>query len=282
MTLKQTLAAGLICIAANAHADCASDAQIATFVADYMANTPTAALAAGGTMEDALCTQAKVVAAVSARMGPVIGYKAGLTSPPAQDRFGVSEPVQGVLYRDMMLPDGAEVPERWGARPLFEADLILVVGNDAINGASTAEEAMAHISAIRPFIELPDLTYAEGEPITGVTLTAMAVAPKLGVIGAEIPVEDAASTFAALGDMQVTLAAADGEVLAQAPGTAVLGHPVNAVLWLMSKGITLKAGDLVSVGSFGPLVPPANGKGGASVTYEGLPNDPTVSVRFRP
>ncbi len=281
MTLKRTLALCLICLGGTVAADCATDAEIEAYVADYTGNTPAKALAADGSMEDALCTQAKLIAALAPRMGPVVGYKAGLTSKPAQDRFGVSEPVRGVLFRDMLLQDGAEVPTNWGARPLFEADLLLVVGSAAINEAKTSEDAMAHISAIRPFIELPDLTLAEGEPITGVTLTAIAVAPKLGVMGAEIPVSDPAAMHAALGSMTVTLSATDGEVLAQVPGTAVLGHPVNAVIWLMSKGITLQPGDLVSVGSFGPLVPPAKGKGGASAKYTGLPGDPTVSVTFK-
>ncbi|SLN11797.1 2-keto-4-pentenoate hydratase [Falsiruegeria litorea R37] len=263
-----------------AWAECASDDQIAGFVADYISNTPTAALSKDGTMADALCTQAKLVHAMTAHMGPVIGYKAGLTSKPAQDRFGVSEPVQGVLYQNMMLPDGAEVPATWGARPVFEADLILVVADAAINQATTPAEVLAHVSAIRPFIELPDLTLAKGEPITGVTLTAIGVAPKLGVLGNPIPVEDADAMTDRLAQMQVTLAAADGEILSQVPGQAVLGHPANSALWLMSKGITFAPGDMISVGSFGPLFPPAKGKGGARATYDGLPGNPSVHVTF--
>lgn len=281
MSFRMGLMAGLIGLGGSALADCATDAEVEAFVADYISGTPAMALSVGGTMDDALCTQKKVAKAVSAHMGPVIGYKAGLTSKPAQDRFGVTEPVQGVLYRQMMLPDGAEVSAPWGARPVFEADLILVIGSGAINGARTAAEAMPYISAVRPFIELPDLTFADGEPITGVTLTAIGVAPKLGVLGAEIPVKDPMTMYNALKLMQVTLSAADGEVLAKVPGEAVLGHPVNSVLWLMSKGITMKPGDLVSVGSFGPLFPPSKGKGGASVQYTGLPGDPTVSVVFK-
>ncbi|WP_170349707.1 2-keto-4-pentenoate hydratase [Ruegeria atlantica] len=269
-----------ITLGSHAVADCATEAQIDQYVQDYLTNTPTAALSADGSMEDALCTQAKIVSVLEPHLGPIIGYKAGLTSAPAQERFGASEPVQGVLYRGMMLDDGATVPATWGARPVFEADLVLVVGDAGINQASTPAEVLAHISAIRPFIELPDLTLAEGEPITPVTLTAIGVAPKLGVLGSEIPVSDPAAMTQALQDMTVTLRAADGEVLAQAPGVAVLGHPANAALWLMSKGIEFQAGDLISVGSFGPLVPPAKGKGGASVTYAGLPGDPTVSVVF--
>ncbi|MBE1285156.1 MAG: hydratase [Rhodobacteraceae bacterium] len=261
-------------------AACADDAAVQTFVADYMANRPTKSLVADGTMEDALCTQAKVVAALQPHMGPVIGYKAGLTSKPAQERFKVDEPVGGVLYQNMMLEDGATVAVPWGARPVFEADLVLVVGDAAINQASSPDDVLTHVSAVRPFMELPDLTLAEGEAITAVSLTAVGVGSKLGVLGAEIPVTDAAAMTAALAEMTVTLSAGDGTILAQAPGKAVLGHPANSVLWLMSKGIELKPGDLVSVGSFGPLVPPQKAAGGARVSYAGLPGDPEVSVTF--
>lgn len=277
--IQYLITAALIGTGSLAAAECATDDAVAQFVADFTANTPTPALVPGGDMEDALCTQGKLVDALSEKWGPVIGYKAGLTSDAAQDRFGVTEPVMGVLYRDMMEEDGATVAN-WGSRPLFEADLILVVGDEAINEATDSTQVMQHVSAIHPFIELPDLAYAEGEPVTGVTLTAMGVAAKKGVLGAEIAVEDAQATHDALGAMQVQLSAADGGVLADVPGASVLGHPANAVIWLLSKGVTLKPGDMVSVGSFGPLVPPAKGKGGASVQYIGLPGDPSVSVTF--
>jgi 2-keto-4-pentenoate hydratase len=275
----------LVCVfalsGASVGAQCASDDEIVRFVDDYVQKQPAKALNAGGSMDDALCTQAKLATALEPHMGPVVGYKAGLTSKPAQDRFKVSEPVQGVLYRDMMLENGAELPAGWGTRPVFESDLILVVGDAAINQATTVTEAMAHISTVHPFMELPDLTLAKGEPITGVTLTAMGVGPRLGVLGAGIPVTNPAEMEQALADMQVTLRAANGEVLVEVPGKAVMGHPVNSVLWLMSKGIELKSGDMVSVGSFGPLFPPVKGKGGASVTYTGLPGNPSVSVVFQ-
>lgn len=275
-----TLSIAISLLAVPLGADCASDEEISQFVAAYVERQQAKALNAGGSFEDALCTQAKLAAALEPYVGPVIGYKAGLTSKPAQERFKVSEPVRGVLYRDMMLPDGATLPPGWGTRPVFEADLILVVGDSAINQAQSVEAAMEHVSAVHPFMELPDLTLAEGEPITGVTLTAMGVAPRLGVLGDAIAVNDPQTMADALGDMQVTLSAADGEVLAQVPGQAVMGHPVNSLLWLISKGVELQPGDLVSVGSFGPLFPPAKGKGGASVRYDGLPGNPTVSVVF--
>ncbi|MCR8547678.1 fumarylacetoacetate hydrolase family protein [Salipiger sp. P9] len=273
-------ALAIIPLGGAALADCANDAEIATFVQSYLSRTPARALGAGGDMDDALCTQGKLAAVLAESLGPVVGYKAGLTSKPAQDRFGVTEPVHGVLYRDMLLPAGAEVPAAFGTIPMLEADLLLVIGDAAINQATTPEEAMAHISAIRPFIELPDMTLAKGEPITGETLTAMGVAPRLGVMGPEIAVSDPAAMLNMLAGMTVTLMAADGTVLTEAPGAAVLGNPVNSVLWLLSKGITFQPGDVVSVGSFGPLLPVAKAPGGANLRYTGLPGDPEVSVTF--
>ncbi|MDK3017769.1 2-keto-4-pentenoate hydratase [Pseudodonghicola flavimaris] len=282
MRLTGWLAAAAIMLGATgARADCATQEEIDAFIEAYITKAPAKALSVGGSMADAACTQAKLGLAMADVMGPVVGYKAGLTSKPAQDRFGVSEPVMGVLYHDTLLRDGAEVALPWGSVPVFEADLIVEIADAGINAASTGEEAMAHIASLHPFIELPDLMLAKGEPITGVTLTAMGVGARSGVVGEGLPVTDPAAAYAALGAMRVVLRAADGEVLADVPGTAVLGHPINAVLWLRDKGVVFKAGDLVSVGSFGPLFPPAKGKGGASVTYVGLPGDPVVSVSFK-
>lgn len=267
-------------LAGAAGAACASDEDIARFVESYLSLTPARALGADGTLQDALCTQAKLARALVPKLGPVVGYKAGLTSPAAQERFGVDAPVHGVLYRDMLLENGASVTASFGAVPMVEADLLMIVGDDAIAEATSPEEVLQHVSALRPFIELPDLALARGEPMTAETLTAMGVGPRLGVMGADIAVTDPAAMAGALASMTVTLTAADGAVLSQAPGTAVLGHPANALLWLMSEGIVLRAGDIVSVGSFGPLFGVAQTGGGASLTYAGLPGDPRITVVF--
>lgn len=280
--LKPFFAACTLALASPAAmAACATDAEIAAFVDSYLAKTPAQALSPGGSMEDALCSQAKLAAALEPHMGPVIGHKAGLTSKPAQERFGATEPVRGLLFQNMMLEDGATLDAPWGAAPMVEADLVLVVADAGINSATTPEEALAHISAIRPFIELPDLTLARDQPFTAETITAMGAGTRLGVLGAPVPVEDPAAMARMLAEMSVTMRDAAGGVLVQAPGRAVLGNPVNAALWLRSKGVEFKAGDLISVGSFGPLFPPQAGKGGVSVSYEGLPGDPVVQVAFK-
>ena len=48
----------------------------------------------------------------------------------------------------------------------------------------------------------------------------------------------------------------------------------------MKSGVTFKEGELVSVGSIGPLMPPHAGQT-VTVTYNGLAGNPAISVSFR-
>lgn len=125
-----------------AAAACATDAEVAAFVEAFLDRAPARALGADGTLTDARRTQAELAAAMEPHLGPVIGHEAGLTSAPAMERLGVSEPVRGVLHEGMMLADGAAVPAAFGAIPLFEADLVLVAGSEAIDDDAIPEEVM--------------------------------------------------------------------------------------------------------------------------------------------
>ena len=116
--------------------------------------------------------------------------------------------------------------------------------------------------------------------MNGPALTAINVAARLGVVGETVPVERSPEFLQALADMTVRVADQNGEELATAQGSAVLGHPLNALLWLMESGVQFSAGDYVSVGSIGPLLTPEPGQR-ISVTYEGLTGDPVVSVAFQ-
>ncbi|HEX5078323.1 MAG TPA: hypothetical protein VFV80_04175 [Geminicoccaceae bacterium] len=274
------VAAALACFATgSASAACPSDEAIDAFVADWRAGTPAKAIAVDGTMEDALCAQGKVVERLQADLGPPVGYKAALTSPPVQERFGVDQPVRGVLLEGMLLQNGATVPAHFGARPVLEADLLVVVADAVVNAASTLQEVLQHVREVVPFIELADLVLAEGEPINGAVLTAINAGARRGVLGEPIAVEQSDAFLRSLAEMEVTMTDDGGNELAMAKGSAVLGHPLNSVLWLVESGVTLAPGDYVSVGSLGPLLPTAPGLT-ATATYRGLPGDPKVTVSF--
>jgi len=264
-------------------AACASvPPQSQQLAANFKSMTPTSGLAKEMSMDEAERIRAGLVEELAASHGKVVGHKAGLTNPTVQKRFGHNSPVRGVLLEKMLLEDGAEVPAKFGAVPVFEADLVVVVKDEGINQARTPAEVIKHVASIRPFIELPDLVTAKEQPITGAVLTAINSGARLGVLGKSIAVSPELAD--ALGKMTVVMRDQDGKELARAPGAAILGHPLNAVVWLaqdvVRSGGRLRAGDILSLGSFSAPTPPKPGMK-VTVTYEGLPGNPTVSARFK-
>ncbi len=262
---------------------CPSDAEVAAKVQAFVALQPVADAPPGLTMDGAACGARKFVAALAATHGRVVGYKAGLTTAAVQQRFGVSAPIRGALLEKMLLKDGAEVPAKFGARPFAEPDLVVEVGSSAIHDAKTPAEVLAHLRAVIPFIELPDLMSADPSKVTGPAIASNNVGARLGVLGTPIPARTDAAFADALQKMTVKASDASGKELSSAPGAAILGHPLNAVIWLAADlkkdGITLKPGDLLSLGAFGNL-PVAPGQS-IRVVYDGLPGHPVVQVRFR-
>ena len=188
----------------------------------------------------------------------------------------------------------AVIATPYAAVPTVEADLIVRVRDEAINelgrdGAAPDHAAiLAHLDQVIPFIEMPDLALADMARMDGPNLLAIGVGARLGVVGEPIeppraPAE-AAAFAARLGSMTVTFAD-DTRELSRAPGTALLGHPLNVVPWLVqdlrARGTSLRAGDLISLGGFSPALPGQAGRTYTS-TYTGLADQPvSVTVTLR-
>jgi 2-keto-4-pentenoate hydratase len=138
-----------------------------------------------------------------------------------------------------------------------EADLMVRVGSVAINHATTRAEAIAALDAVIPFIELPDLLLEPDIQPTAADLVAINVGARSGVMGTPIPLTprpDGRSWLEVLGDTPVEMVnPVTGEVIAQGNTQALLGHPLDAVLWLVedlqASGQWLHIGDVLSLGS---------------------------------
>jgi len=262
---------------------CPTDAEVSAKLEAYRTLQPFAESAPGMTMAGAACGARKFVAALGPALGKPVGYKVGLTTTAVQQRFGIDSPIRGVLLDKMLIADGAEVPAKFGAFPFVEPDLVVEVGSSAVHEAKTPLEVLAHLRAVIPFIELPDLLVADLRKIDGPTIAANNVGARLGVLGTPMAARTDAAFADALQKMTVRATDADGKLLSSAPGAAILGHPLNAVIWLAADlkkdGITLKPGDLISLGAYGNL--PAVAGQSVRVNYEGLPGNPTLQVRFR-
>ncbi len=298
MTMKQTLTAsafvalGTVAAAVlatpAARADCLGPAQVAELAQHYMDRTP-APNFASLSEADGVCTRARFNQLLAQRLGKVVGYKAGLTNPAVQKRFGTDQPVWGKLYEGMVKPGGLVVDAAFGARPLYEADMLVRVRSAAINHARTPMEVLEHIDQIIPFIELPDLIVQAPAQLNGPGVAAINVGARLGVAGEPIGIPatrgERYALLEALERMNVQLTNERGELLAPAgKGSDILGHPLQAVVWLaqalQKEDLSLQPGDLVSLGSFSPLLPPRPGLA-VTATYQGLPGAKPVMVRFK-
>lgn len=289
MNTKQTLMAAALAVTCvtGAQAQCLTDAQAADMVANYLAKTP-AANPENLSDVDGACTRGKVNALLAQRLGKVIGYKAGLTNPAVQKRFNTDKPVWGKLYAGMVLENGAAVDAAFGARPLYEADMLVRVKSAAINHAKTPMEVLEAVDQIIPFVELPDLLVQAPPKLNGAGVSAINVGARLGVAGAPIAVPayrgERFAMLKSLADMNVSLTDSTGARLGGGKGSDILEHPLNAVVWLAGalaqEGLAMQPGDLISLGSFSPLLPPKSGLS-VTATYDGLPGATPVRVTFK-
>ncbi len=234
---------------------------------------------------DALQVQNQFIKTLTPSLGKTIGYKVGLTSKQAQTHFNVSSPLAGELLEKMLLPNGSKIPANFGSIPMIEGDLIVIVGNDNINKATTSAEILQNLDAVIPFIELPDLVYSKDVNLDAAALVAINVGARLGVIGEPIIINNDSNWQEILGNINLVMLDENNNKLGQGNSQLLLGHPLNVVLWLKdnlkSQGKYLKKGDLISLGTITPMIPAKSGQI-IKAQYSGLiPNKIVeISVSF--
>lgn len=280
-----SIAVMTICCAQTAGAACLDDATVAKLVAGYP-KTPVTGLAPDISLDDAYCTQAKYVAQLRKSMGEPIGYKVGFTGKATQERFGIESPAMGVLFEPMFIPDGGTIARDFGHRPVIEPDLMVVVKDAGIMGATTELEAAAHISSVHAYMELVAIQFAKDEKVTGTGLAALNMVATRMVMGPGARVEATPAFVKAMADAETVFTDETGANIQTAPASALLGNPLRVVLWLVEemkrRGETLDAGDRLSLGSVGKLFPLK--EGGKTYTYSlnGLPSGPiSTSVHVK-
>jgi 2-keto-4-pentenoate hydratase len=251
---------------------------------DYLARREPRGFGHALTLAEGLFIQREFVKRLVPELGRPTGYKVGLVTREAQQKYGVDAPLRGVLLEKMLLANGSEVPRDFGVRPILEADLVVVVKDKEINKAKSILEVAEHLKDVFAFIELPDAFLPTNPPPTGALLTAGNVGARLGVLGQHVPVVGTAAFAKALGEMEVTIQDDTGAELGRGQGSAILDHPLNAVLWLMEdlrrEGLRLKPGEFLSLGSIKAIpLPPSKA---VTVRYQGLPGGPiSASVRLK-
>jgi 2-keto-4-pentenoate hydratase len=180
-----------------------------------------------------------------------IGWKVGLTAPAIQLQFGFHEPVFGCVLDSK--PSGHVFAPTDLIDPGFENELCMRLRVD-LSGTIGLDEARAAIDVVYPALEIIETR----GPFTEQIALALAdnAQQKTVILG---------SPSALPSDLTAVEARVfiNGEQVARGTGDAVLGNPLNSIVWLAAKlgayGRALKAGEIVMTGSLTRQFPMAPG-----------------------
>jgi 2-keto-4-pentenoate hydratase len=187
----------------------------------------------------------------------LVGRKIGLTSLAVQKQLGVDQPDYGMLFADMAMPEGLEIPFSRLMQPKAEAEIAFVLGRDLDTDQPTAADLFRAIDYAVAAIEIVGSRVANWQ-ISILDTIADNASSGLYVLGNQPKKLDGLDLGLAGMVME-----RKGEPVSTGAGVACLGHPLNATLWLarvMAKcGRPLRAGDTVLSGALGPMVAVAPG-----------------------
>lgn len=183
----------------------------------------------------------------------LIGRKIGLTSVAVQQQLSVDQPDYGMLFDDMAVPDGEEIPVGRVSQPRVEAEVAYVLENDLITNRPTNTEVISAIAYAIPAIEVVGSRIKDWD-ITILDTIADNASSGLFVLG-----NDKKKLEDFDGRMCGMVMECRGEPIVVGAGAACLGHPINAVRWLAevmaARERPLSAGDVVMSGALGPMAP---------------------------
>jgi 2-keto-4-pentenoate hydratase len=205
------------------------------------------------TLVDAYAIQRAQVRQWTADGARIKGHKVGLTSAVMQQQFGVDQPDYGHLLDTMFHADSAPIGTGQFLQPRVEPEIAFVLRRPLTGPGVTAADAAGAVDFVLPALEIIDSRIADWK----ITLpdTVADNASSGGVVLGTTPVRPDGLDLALAG----CLLHRNGDLVGTGAGGAVLGSPLNALIWLANVlgplGVTLEAGHVILPGSITAAVP---------------------------
>ena len=183
----------------------------------------------------------------AAGRGPVAGYKIALTTKVMQQLCGIDEPCYGAIFAREVHHRRATLRAADYCRMAIESEIAVKLGEDLPEGGDRERVAAAVESCTAAIELLEDLRfdYARLNAPALVAANAWNAGIVLGAPVAEWRRLDLAALTARL--------SINGTEIGRGQGSAVMGHPLNALAWLADRlaadGTPLKGGMIVTTGS---------------------------------
>ncbi|MFF0771295.1 2-keto-4-pentenoate hydratase [Nonomuraea wenchangensis] len=204
-------------------------------------------------IEDAYAIQRHQVQAWIASGARIAGHKVGLTSAAMQRQLGVDQPDYGHLMDSMFHTDEAPISAARFLQPRIEPEIAFVLKRPLRGPGVTAAQAIAAVDFVLPALEIIDSRIANWKITLSGTIADNASSGGL-VLG---------TRPTGLDGLDLRLAGCllhrNGRLEQTGAAGAVLGSPLNALIWLANKlgetGTTLEAGHVILPGSITAAIP---------------------------
>lgn len=206
----------------------------------------------------------------------VIGKKIGVTSKAVQDMLNVHQPDFGFLTDQMQVDNDSAVSlsEHKLVQPRAEGEIAFILAEDLNGPGITANDVLAATESVVPCFEIVDSRIRDWKIAIQDTVADNA---SCGVFALSTTRTDPRSLD--LASVELTMAK-NGKAAGSGLGSAVQGHPCEAVAWLANTlgklGIPFRKGEIILSGALAPLVPVTTGDqiemsitglGSASLTF---------------
>lgn len=219
---------------------------------------PIAGEIGNGNLETAYAVQSEVTRRGIADGRRLVGRKIGLTSKAVQQQLGVDQPDYGALFADMEVSTGEAIDVTRLIQPRVEAEIALVLDRDLSGEDITLGELMRSTAYAVAALEIVDSRIRDWK-ISILDTVADNGSSARYVLGAA----PRRLTDVDLGTCGMTMTR-NGTIVSVGCGSACLGHPLRAGLWLaraMARaGQPLRGGDVVLTGALGPVSPVSVGE----------------------
>lgn len=226
------------------------------------------------TLDEAYAIQLATIDALVEDGRFIRGHKVGLTSVAMQRLLKVDEPDYGHLLDTFFFLEHQPIPAGQFLQPRIEPEIAFVLRDTLSGPGITVADAIRAVDFVLPSLEIVDSRIRDW---------------KIGLY--DTIADNASSGAVVLGSTPTPLSDVDlrrcggvmhknGEVVGTGAGGAVLGSPINALVWLANtlgkRGISLEAGHVILPGAICAMVPVAAGDT-ITATFAGLGS---VTARF--
>ena len=206
----------------------------------------------------------------------LIGKKIGVTSKAVQDMLNVHQPDFGFLTDAMQVADASSVSKaQYGlVQPRAEGEIAFILKADLNGPGITASDVLAATEYVVPCFEIVDSRIRDWKIAIEDTVADNASCGVFALGSARID-----PRTVDLAKVELTMTKND-EPAGTGLGSAVQGHPCEAVAWLANTlgklGIPFRKGEIILSGALAPLVPVTagdriemkiTGLGSASLTF---------------